>query len=197
MFENFKDPYHASLMHVFLVTFGLFRADQQSAIKDEKSPRHRHRHQKDSPERIIRRDGDEESGQTDQEVDSDQLRSAITPTPQQGIETAASPVSSRRLAPRVPSPWRAARSTPSTSRAESAPARGLKSAFVFPILSIIACLIIGGHDCDHGLDREALYGPGKPTGYPHGRGRVARQRRRQEKCLCSRAHPRRAGHVGW
>jgi hypothetical protein len=41
-------------------------------MKDEKSPRHRHRHQKDSPERIIRRDGDEESSQTDQEVDSDQ-----------------------------------------------------------------------------------------------------------------------------
>ena len=28
MFENIKDPYHASLLHVFLVTFGLFRADQ-------------------------------------------------------------------------------------------------------------------------------------------------------------------------
>src|SRR6185437_6466679 len=27
MFENIKDPYHASLLHVFLVTFGLFRAD--------------------------------------------------------------------------------------------------------------------------------------------------------------------------
>jgi hypothetical protein len=44
----------------------------EATIKDEKSPRHRHRHQKDSPERIIRRDGDEESSQTDQEVDSDQ-----------------------------------------------------------------------------------------------------------------------------
>ncbi len=31
MFENIKDPYHASLLHVFLVTFGLFRADQKSA----------------------------------------------------------------------------------------------------------------------------------------------------------------------
>ena len=30
MFENIKDPYHASLLHVFLVTFGLFRLDQQS-----------------------------------------------------------------------------------------------------------------------------------------------------------------------
>ena len=33
MFENIKDPYHASLLHVFLVTFGLFRADQPSAVK--------------------------------------------------------------------------------------------------------------------------------------------------------------------
>jgi hypothetical protein len=73
-------------------------------MKDEKSPRHRHRHQKDSPERIIRRDGDEESSQTDQEIDSDQLRDAIPPPPQQGIETAVSPVSSRRFAPRAPFP---------------------------------------------------------------------------------------------
>ncbi len=40
MFENLKDPYHASLMHVFLVTFGLFRADQQSAIKMDARGRH-------------------------------------------------------------------------------------------------------------------------------------------------------------
>ena len=33
MFENIKDPYHASLLHVFLVTFGLFRADQQAQVK--------------------------------------------------------------------------------------------------------------------------------------------------------------------
>ncbi len=33
MFENIKDPYHASLLHVFLVTFGLFRADQPSAVQ--------------------------------------------------------------------------------------------------------------------------------------------------------------------
>ncbi len=32
MFENIKDPYHASLLHVFLVTFGLFRADQKSQV---------------------------------------------------------------------------------------------------------------------------------------------------------------------
>ncbi len=33
MFENIKDPYHASLLHVFLVTFGLFRADQESQVQ--------------------------------------------------------------------------------------------------------------------------------------------------------------------
>ena len=27
MFENIKDPYHATVLHVFLVSFGLFRAD--------------------------------------------------------------------------------------------------------------------------------------------------------------------------
>jgi salicylate 5-hydroxylase large subunit len=27
MFENIKDPYHASLLHVFLVSFGLYRLD--------------------------------------------------------------------------------------------------------------------------------------------------------------------------
>jgi salicylate 5-hydroxylase large subunit len=40
MFENIKDPYHASLMHVFLVTFGLFRADQTSAVKMDETGRH-------------------------------------------------------------------------------------------------------------------------------------------------------------
>lgn len=40
MFENIKDPYHATLMHVFLVTFGLFRADQTSAVKMDDSGRH-------------------------------------------------------------------------------------------------------------------------------------------------------------
>jgi len=40
MFENIKDPYHASLLHVFLVTFGLFRADQPSAVKMDVSGRH-------------------------------------------------------------------------------------------------------------------------------------------------------------
>ncbi len=40
MFENIKDPYHASLLHVFLVTFGLFRADQESQVKMDDTGRH-------------------------------------------------------------------------------------------------------------------------------------------------------------
>ena len=40
MFENIKDPYHASLLHVFLVTFGLFRLDQKSAIEMDATGRH-------------------------------------------------------------------------------------------------------------------------------------------------------------
>ena len=40
MFENIKDPYHATLLHVFLVTFGLFRADQPSATKMDETGRH-------------------------------------------------------------------------------------------------------------------------------------------------------------
>jgi salicylate 5-hydroxylase large subunit len=40
MFENIKDPYHASLLHVFLVTFGLFRLDQRSAIEMDPTGRH-------------------------------------------------------------------------------------------------------------------------------------------------------------
>jgi len=40
MFENIKDPYHASLLHVFLVTFGLFRADNPSKVQVDKSGRH-------------------------------------------------------------------------------------------------------------------------------------------------------------
>jgi salicylate 5-hydroxylase large subunit len=40
MFENIKDPYHATLLHVFLVTFGLFRADQPSATKMDPTGRH-------------------------------------------------------------------------------------------------------------------------------------------------------------
>ncbi|MBL0419198.1 aromatic ring-hydroxylating dioxygenase subunit alpha [Ramlibacter sp. AW1] len=40
MFENIKDPYHASVLHVFLMTFGLFRMDQQSAVEMDASGRH-------------------------------------------------------------------------------------------------------------------------------------------------------------
>ena len=40
MFENIKDTYHASLLHVFLVTFGLFRADQPSAVHMDDYGRH-------------------------------------------------------------------------------------------------------------------------------------------------------------
>ena len=40
MFENIKDPYHASLLHVFLVSFGLFRADQPSAVYMDDTGRH-------------------------------------------------------------------------------------------------------------------------------------------------------------
>ncbi len=40
MFENIKDPYHASLLHVFLVTFGLFRADNPSVTEMDESGRH-------------------------------------------------------------------------------------------------------------------------------------------------------------
>ena len=41
MFENLKDPYHASLLHVFLVSFGLFRADNPSQVQmDEKTGMH-------------------------------------------------------------------------------------------------------------------------------------------------------------
>jgi salicylate 5-hydroxylase large subunit len=40
MFENIKDPYHATLLHVFLVSFGLFRADQPSQVKMDATGRH-------------------------------------------------------------------------------------------------------------------------------------------------------------
>ena len=38
--ENNRDPYHASLLHVFLVTFGLFRLDQKSATEMDETGRH-------------------------------------------------------------------------------------------------------------------------------------------------------------
>ncbi len=40
MFENIKDPYHASLLHVFLVSFGLFRADSPSKVQMDPTGRH-------------------------------------------------------------------------------------------------------------------------------------------------------------
>jgi len=40
MFENIKDPYHASLLHVFLLSFGLNRADQPTRIVIDKTGRH-------------------------------------------------------------------------------------------------------------------------------------------------------------
>lgn len=40
MQENIKDPYHAGLLHVFFVTFGLFRADQKSAVEMDEEGRH-------------------------------------------------------------------------------------------------------------------------------------------------------------
>jgi salicylate 5-hydroxylase large subunit len=40
MFENIKDPYHASLLHVFLVSFGLNRLDQPNRIVIDPSGRH-------------------------------------------------------------------------------------------------------------------------------------------------------------
>ncbi len=40
MFENIKDPYHASLLHVFLVTFGLFRVDNPSRTEMDSTGRH-------------------------------------------------------------------------------------------------------------------------------------------------------------
>src|SRR5262249_20960282 len=40
MFENIKDPYHATLLHVFLVSFGLFRADQKSRVEMDETGMH-------------------------------------------------------------------------------------------------------------------------------------------------------------
>jgi len=40
MFENIKDPYHASVLHVFLVTFGLFRVDNPSRTEMDATGRH-------------------------------------------------------------------------------------------------------------------------------------------------------------
>ena len=38
--ENLKDPYHASLLHVFFATFGLFRFDQPAWVEMDDAGRH-------------------------------------------------------------------------------------------------------------------------------------------------------------
>jgi len=40
MEENFRDPYHSALLHVFLATFGLFRPDQSGEMRMDKTGRH-------------------------------------------------------------------------------------------------------------------------------------------------------------
>lgn len=40
MMENIKDSYHPGLLHVFFSTFGLFRADQDSATEIDETGRH-------------------------------------------------------------------------------------------------------------------------------------------------------------
>jgi len=37
--ENFRDPYHAGLLHVFLPTFGLFRPDQRLELRMDETGR--------------------------------------------------------------------------------------------------------------------------------------------------------------
>ena len=67
MQENIKDPYHASLLHVFFVTFGLFRADQKAATEIDPTGRHG----------ILRsRKGEQESN--DVTMDMRNFRSEIT-----------------------------------------------------------------------------------------------------------------------
>lgn len=40
LLENYRDPYHAGLLHVFLPTFGLFRPDQAMELRMDESGRH-------------------------------------------------------------------------------------------------------------------------------------------------------------
>src|SRR3546814_9871706 len=40
MMENIKDPYHPGLLHTWFVTFGLWRADQQSRMVMDAEGRH-------------------------------------------------------------------------------------------------------------------------------------------------------------
>ena len=39
-FENLKDPYHATLLHAFFITFGLWRADSQSESNPSPDGKH-------------------------------------------------------------------------------------------------------------------------------------------------------------
>jgi salicylate 5-hydroxylase large subunit len=39
LMENFRDPYHGALLHVFLPTFGLFRPDQSSELRMDETGR--------------------------------------------------------------------------------------------------------------------------------------------------------------
>ena len=59
MFENIKDPYHASLLHVFLVTFGLFRADQEAQVKMDATGGHG---------LLISRKGDQKATEATQDI---------------------------------------------------------------------------------------------------------------------------------
>ena len=40
MQENIKDPYHPGLLHTWFVTFGLWRADNKSRLRDGRTHRH-------------------------------------------------------------------------------------------------------------------------------------------------------------
>ena len=59
MMENIKDPYHASLLHVFLVTFGLFRADQKSKVEMDSTGRHAV---------LVSRKGEQKATEANQEI---------------------------------------------------------------------------------------------------------------------------------
>lgn len=62
MFENIKDPYHASLLHVFLVTFGLFRVDNPSRTEMDTTGMH--------SALISQRGGDRKASAATQEMSS-------------------------------------------------------------------------------------------------------------------------------
>ena len=91
MFENIKDPYHASLMHVFLVTFGLFRADQPSEVKMDDRGRHA---------ALISRKGEQKASEATGEMKSFladfKLHDATLLTPPQNLrQTTTAPLPAR------------------------------------------------------------------------------------------------------